>query len=777
MPDHLILPAPVSLASRRANSGFGEAPKRAPGQHGKKLREDLDQAIAALPQAAPADGVDPSHVFKIRAVGRLQDSALESSGLQLLGDTTKWTYFVLAPGHDPTRFKKSLSAYTAAGGGASLVPGKTLFDAIDEILPYGREDRHGPGLPSDGEPIDGHLVVDVIVWPSPDFDTASSRVDDVRAAIKRHPDAGVLAVDNRPRFTVVRARVDRGALDDLLDLPAVERIRVPPTPRLEPSTWRHVDIGDLPAPTVVAAAPMGLIDDEVMEHPLLPSSVVASRTAIPANYQWGPPSDHGTLVAGLYAYGDIEDALAGDSGWIARAPIHAVRVLEPHPDGSGRTRFPSDRPAHLVIEDAIRHLHKAHQVRVFNLSITDDAAYSGPHVSVWTERLDDLVRELNIVIVVAAGNHRRDDLPPRSEILAAYPRYLLDDAARIAEPAVASNVLTVGSVTHADAPQKIDGTSPPGDRPIARAGQPSPFTRTGPGAAASIKPDLVERGGNWVVDTIDLIRDKDAGVGVISLRNRDGQLFGVTSGTSFAAPRVARLAAGVLHRYPGASANLVRALVGAAVTPVANPANLEAKELRRMAGHGRPLPMRALESGPRRVAMTFDGSMAADTAVIHPVPIPADFARGNSARTIVVALAFDPEVRRTRREYLAGRMTFDLVRSMSIEEIEAIWKKQPDDRSLRLDLPNDRRRRPTLEPGAQESTTSTLQVRSLRRKRLLPDDGDTYYVVVRHTSSPWAGGKEQRYALVVALDDEERQGIDLYASLAARLTAAVRVRV
>jgi hypothetical protein len=773
--DHLLLPEPAPLESRRAGTGFGERPKRTPGSHGRKLTDELDTAISAQRPARTIEGVDPSYVFKIRAAGPLQESALRSSGLQFLGDTVKWTYFVLAPGDDPAELRRSLGDYAAAGDDASTAPGRTFFDSIEEFLPYGREDRHGSGLPADGEPLGERLVIDVIIWPSPDAATARSRVGDVRSVIAQHDEATVLSADERPRFTVVRARVDRGALDDLLDLPVVERIRTPPTPHLEPSTWRHAAAADLPEPTVEMIAPMGLIDDGVMDHPLLPTAVIASRAAMPAEHSWLAPSDHGTLVAGLLAYGDVEDALAGASGWIAHAPIHTVRVLEPHPDYTDRTRFPTDRPAHQVIEDAIRHLHSQHQVRVVNLSITDDASYSGPHVSVWTERLDELARELNIVIVVAAGNQRPGELPENTDLLGAYPTYLLEDAARVAEPGIAANVLTVGSVAHADAPQTIDGTSRPGDRAIARPAQPSPFTRTGPGTADAIKPDVVERGGNWVLDDTDRLRDPDYGVSVISLVRRDQRLFGIANGTSFAAPRVARLAAGVLHRYPDASANLVRALIGAAVTPIENPATLTAKELRRIAGHGRPLAGRAVDSGARRVAMMFDGSIVADTAVIHSVPIPNEFTRGGTTRTITVALAFDPEVRRTRREYLAGRMSFDLVRNMSLDDIRATWVKQPEDRDLRLDLPTDRRR-PKLEPGAQDSEDSTLQVRSLRRNRLDPDDGDTYYVVVRHTSSAWTEGGEQRYALVVTLEDEERQDIDLLASLTVRLPVRTRLR-
>lgn len=711
MADHLQLPQPVRLESRRAGTGFGERPARVPGRHGRKLNEDLDQAITSMRPARTIEGVDPAYVFKIRAAGPLQESALRGSGLQFLGDTKEWTYFVLAPGDDPAPLRKTLGEYRAAGDRAAEAPRRTFFDSIEEFLPYGRDDRRGPGIPADGDAFDAPIAVDVIVWPSTNVAMARVRVNDVRLAVAQSDAAAVLTADERARYTVVRARVDRLVLDDLLDLPVVERIRVPPAPRLEPSTWRNTTIDDLPTPRVETVAPMGLIDDEVMEHPLLPAGIIASRAAVPADHAWLPPSDHGTLVAGLYAYGDIEDALAGGSEWVAYGPIHAVRVLEPDPRAPDRTRFPTDQPAYRVIETAIRDLNDKYGVRVFNLSVTDDAAYSGPHVSVWTERLDDLARELDAVIVVAAGNQRPDDLPPQTDLLTAYPSYLLADGARVAEPAIAANTITVGSIAHADAPQTLDGTSRPGDRAIAKPAQPSPFTRTGPGAADAIKPDLVERGGNWVLDDIDRLRDPDHGVSVISLVRRDQRLFGVANGTSFAAPRVARLAAAVLHRYPYASANLVRALLGVAAVPIESPDALDAKDLRRIAGHGYPKAARALDSQGPRVAMTFEGTIAADTAVIHPVTIPEEFARGGSSRSIAVALAFDPEVRRTRREYLAGRMSFDLVRNMSIDDIKATWVKQPDDKALRLDLPGDRRR-PKLEPGMQDSRRRHL----LRRR-------------------------------------------------------------
>lgn len=693
--------------------------------------------------------------------------------MQFLGDTVEWTYFVLAPGEDPTELRARLGSYTAAGEDRNKAKGRGLFERIEELLPYDREDRRGRGLPRPGERLSEPLLVDAIVWPSPDAARARARVQDVRTVLAHHK-APILAADERARFTVVRARVQDDCLEDLLDLSVVETIQTPPMPRLEPSTWRNAQLGDLPTPALERFAAVGLIDDEVMSHPLL-DSVIASRRTIPEEHAWEPPSDHGTLVAGLLAYGSVEDALAGSKPWVASGPIHSVRVLEPVPGDRETTRLPTDRPTYLVIEDAIRRLHEEHGVRVFNLSITDPEPYSGPHVSVWSERIDELSRELDIVIVIAAGNLRRRDLPAHTDLLGAYPDYLLGDAARVAEPAIAVNALSVGSVAHADAPQRLDGRSRPGERAIAGVREPSPFTRSGPGTADATKPDLVHHGGNWSLNDADVLQVRDHGVSVISLVVSDQHLFGVANGTSFAAPRVTRLAAQVLHRYPGASANLIRAVIGSACAPIASPAGLTRKQRRQITGNGLPVEANALDSGPQRVAMTFDGSIDPDTVTIHPVPIPEVFARERSWRRITLALAFDPPVRRTRREYRATSMSVELVRAMSLEEVEATWRRQPRGSGRGVGLPEERRR-PKLEPGVQECGDSTLQVRSWRTNRLEVDDGDIYYAVVAHAPSRWLK-EAQRYALVVTLEDEEREEIDLYAAVQPRARVRERVRI
>lgn len=777
--EHLLLPDRLTLGSRRQGGPGGRTPSRDARRHGQRLTRELEQAVAVARRFRIVEGVDPGQVFKFRAISRINDNALAGRGLELLGDTPEWTYFVFSSGEAPRRLLEQLTEYRDATKEKEGVPapGRSFFDLVEHIEPYGPEDRRGPGIPADVHSIEVPGVVDIIVWPSATGEEATRRLQDVRSVLDSFEGGEELAADGRPQLTVLRARVSVAHLEALLGLAVVELVRVPPTPFIEPSDWIARDVDSLDF-DYRPGEPVGIIDDGIEDgHPLL-AGVVASRRSFPGNRPWQPIGRHGTMVAGLATYGDFEDALRQRTQLLARGPLHEARVLEVN--ANGVAGFPTGVPLHQLLETAIRTLHREEGVRVFNISIGDREPYSGPHVGLVTEGLDRLIRELGLVLVVSAGNHEVDRMTARvangQHALVDYPAYTFAATGRIAEPSPAALALSVGSLARSNAPQTTSGVVRLGDRAVADINELSPFSRTGPGAHRGIKPDLVDYGGNWVVDAHDHLDGRNAGVSVISLGTSIlGRLFETASGTSFAAPRVARLAADVWTAYPDASANLVRALIGISCrTPAAIYAQFptEAERLRAV-GFGRPQAALALGCGGNRVVMYFDGAMQTDTVAIHPVPIPPGFTRGRSSRRIAVALAFDPPVRRQRREYLAGEMSFDVLRNVSPDEIEERYGRQT---GSRVDLWSDRRRL-NLKPGPTAVANSSLQVRTLSMKQPNPDDGDVYYVAVTHRPAHWAEGGVQSYALVVEIVDEDRPALDLYAEVQQRVRLPARLRV
>ncbi len=778
MADHLQLPNPAHLEQRRQGAAQPPRRPRNPRQHGQKLQQEVE-AATSISRREVIEGVDPRFVFKLKATTRLPDSVWEPRGLGFLGEAEGWIYFVITETDRPDRLAEALADYAAApdeeGAPAPLA---SLFGNIEELEPYGPEDRKGPGIPQDDE-VEEWTVVDAQLWPSADDDEASRRVDEVHAVIE-FSGGTVIDEDRRPQLTLVRARISRESLFALLELPVVETIRTPPTPFIDPSDWITAGVDDLDV-EVTSDEPVGVIDDGVATgHPLL-RDLVRSERAFPVGHAWQPIGNHGTHVAGLAAYGDFEAPIREGEA-LRGGPIHVARVLEPDPVLGDRTGFPGI--AHRSVEEAIRTLHAEEGVRVFNISITDSDGFSGPHVSLWTESLDELVRELGIVVVVAAGNHPVW-LMAGDDVLARYPEYVLEEEGRVAEPGVAANVLTVGSIARSDAPATTSGESRVGDRAVAGVDEISPFSRSGLGIRnRAIKPEFVHYGGNFAITNSGLVDANNPGVGVITTElANDGRLFVASVGTSLAAPRVARMAADLWSRYPQASANLIRCFIAAGTTtPPAAEAQFSSRPDRmRTYGFGRPGLVAAAESGPTRTLLYHDGAIAVDSVDIIPVPMPEAFARGRYARRIRVALAFDPPVRRQRREYVAGSIQAVLLRNVDPEEIAEIYGRQPSERDERAELIRDRRRI-DLQPGVRSFTGGTIQVRDFRCRQLQVDDGDTYYLLLIHQSEPWAGTlrepyENQDYAVAVVMEAEEEIELDLRALLEQRLRQRIEIRL
>lgn len=477
MPPHLLLPPPERYMDRRQGAGQGARTSRNPRRHGRALTRQVEEAVRQ-PRSPIAEGVDPRRVFKVRTKTRVREG-WSARGLEPLGESADdWEYVVITAGaaRGSEQLLADLAAYAAGpdeeGARADLA---WFFNEFETIEPYGPEDRRGPGIPADGFP--DARTIDVELWPSPDQQEAEWRVAEVEQVLAQ-TEGTVLRTDKRPQLTVVRANVPPDALDALVDLTVVERIRVPPTPFLDPTDWLHAKSDELDV-ELIDSEPVGVIDDGVAaEHPLL-QGVVRSRIDVPTDHAWAPPSEHGTMVAGLAAYGDFEEPLR-DGGPLTGRPLHCARVMEPHPHMAGRTAFPAESIEHHAIESAIRKLHQEHGVRVFNLSITDPDPYSGPRVSLVTEALDRLIRELGIVCVVAAGNrpcrpgHATD--ADGNDYRRDYPEYCFDPSSRVAEPAVAALAVTVGSIARSAGPAASTGVTQLGNRAVADVDALSPAT-------------------------------------------------------------------------------------------------------------------------------------------------------------------------------------------------------------------------------------------------------------------------------------------------------------
>jgi len=437
--------------------------------------------------------------------------------------------------------------------------------------------------------------------------------------------------------------------------------------------------------------------------------------------------------------------------------------------------FDDDKLVPSQMDAAIRHFHEK-GCRIFNISLGDrNAVYSGGKVGTWTATLDDLARELNVLIVVSTGNY--EHIPAQGhteEVLTAYPRYLLDSLSRLLEPSVGANVLTVGAVAQAAAvPNGLPGTV--GLRPIASVGEPAPFTRGGPGIQKAIKPDLCDDGGNVLFDGTTQTLKRFAESEVVTTHSRYlERLFTTARGTSYAAPLVAHKAALVLQAFPEASADLLRALLAnSARIPLAAMSKLQNQgdeAVRNLCGYGVSNVELASTSDTNRVVLYADDSIKMDHFYVYEVPIPREFTETKGTRKIRVTLAFDPPTRHTRNDYLGVEMSFRLVRGKTLGQIIDHFKKRAKEEG----------KPPTFEGrfdcdfdiGPQVREHGTLQRATFTMSQNPSQEyNDTYYLVVR-CENQWNPDEflKQRFAVVVELSHEENIG------LYERVRERVRVR-
>ena len=277
---------------------------------------------------------------------------------------------------------------------------------------------------------------------------------------------------------------------------------------------------------------IGVIDSGMTSaHPLAEDAIKGAFGA-PATLGDNDECGHGTPVTGIAIYGDIRQRVE-QNNFEARFFVACAKVV------NHAGKFPDETLVPQEMERAIRRLHDEFHCQVINISLGDRKRMAATKPTPWAAMLDSLARELDLIIVVSAGN--RTDLMHTygDEIVDAYPACLTDAAARILEPATAVNVLTVGSLAHSNGLQDADEEQA-GVVPLTSGGYPSPFTRTGPGVGEIIKPDFVDFGGTVVFDgpTQTLADGRTrAAAGVISLnRGYVQRMLTAVSGTSFCKP-------------------------------------------------------------------------------------------------------------------------------------------------------------------------------------------------------------------------------------------------
>lgn len=486
-------------------------------------------------------------------------------------------------------------------------------------------------------------------------------------------------------FTIRVKMRGKGLKDFVLNYPYIFEVVEPEDialPQRATDTSAQPDRAASPTPPADTAPAVCVIDSGIQEEHVLLRPAIDRATSycfLPGKSptdvaDYVRPAGHGTRVAGAVLYGET---VAKDGTPLLPFWVQNARVLDEH------SKMPVELFPPTAIRAAVEHFHNGPRyTRIFNHSINADGYCRTRYMSAWAAEIDSLCASYDVLVVQSAGNLPVSGTAPFigfQDHLAAgrtYPAYLCEAACRIANPAQSLQALTVGSVAYGALESGGWQTF------AAEPGHPSAFSRTGLGIWNVIKPEVVEYGGDAVrtsnnpsdVQVGSRIADACPELVRSTMFPPGPPLDRDQVGTSFAAPKVARIAAELQRLLPEEPALLYRALIiqsaqwpAWAETLLAELRSPDARrdQARRLEllaeitrvirciGFGIPDQERATLNTDYRTTLIASGetSIRARECHVYQVPIPPALRRpaDDFDVRIDVTLSYAAQPRRTRR--------------------------------------------------------------------------------------------------------------------------------
>ncbi|WP_344328625.1 S8 family peptidase [Aeromicrobium halocynthiae] len=386
---------------------------------------------------------------------------------------------------------------------------------------------------------------------------------------------------------------------------------------------------------------------------------------------------HGTKMAGIALFGDLEGHLAGSAPVVLRHRLESVRIIPQNGEPQHAPIAYGDVTAQAVaIPETV-----SNRGRVFCMPVSakSDTVDVPGQPTLWSATVDALAVGAEVVrsgdelellsapdperarlLVVSAGNTDQSVADHLAQ----------SDLSAVLDPGQAWNALTVGAHTEL--------TDPPMDPAytgwdvVAEDGELSPYSRTSLLFGIKpwpIKPDIVMEGGNVLHDGASLF---EPGLPVLSTPttgHANDLALASAHATSAATAQAARLAALAMATYPEYWPETIRALVvhGAEWTPVMKAAVTKAgksgkrdqQAMLRRYGWGVPTEDRVLYSTDQAVTLVvqdefipFEGDeFKAPAFRLHDLPWPTEVLQdlGDAQVDLRVTLSYFIEPTASRR--------------------------------------------------------------------------------------------------------------------------------
>jgi len=414
----------------------------------------------------------------------------------------------------------------------------------------------------------------------------------------------------------------------------------------ESSIYENYNLDIIPPEN--SAGKVCIIDSGIQENHRLIQSAIDSLNS--NSYVEGDVSTadyvkqngHGTKVAGAVLY----PSEIPKSGRIKlETIIQNARILDNH------NKISSDRFEPKLMQQIVLDYP---DTKIFNLSVSENGAYIGTHMPSLAASIDKLIHENDILFIISAGNIAMNSQSASSTSIADYlisnknyPSYLNEIDAKIANPGVSLFGITVGSIAKEDF-ENEDYKAMAGNNFV------SPFSRSGPGMWDSIKPDVVEFGGDLLKNkhSLEIITHELTSPELINSTLYGASAVGRdTVGTSFSTPKVSYIASKLQSVLPDESAQMYRALIiQSARLPEHCFHQPDTKDFQYY-GYGIPDVNRALNNSESRITFIQNGKLGPRKADIYDIKIPQELkGEGKEFRILMeITLSFTAKTRITRK--------------------------------------------------------------------------------------------------------------------------------
>jgi len=533
-------------------------------------------------------------------------------------------------------------------------------------------------------------------------------------------------------------------------------------------------------------------------HPLL-APVLGDPDCHAVDPAWGTHDHegHGTLMAGLAAYGDLQEHLGSGGAVQLRHCLESVKLLPPKSET--RPELWGDYTGQAISRAEVQAPERR---RVICMAVTADDTRDQGRPSSWSAAVDQLAagvmdNERRLLIVCAGNAADYADA-------AAYPDSQLTDS--IHDPAQSWNALTVGAFTQlAD----IRDSTLSGYRPMAKEGGLSPFSTTSLEWQSEwpLKPDVVMEGGNLAhLDGASVTQCDDLSL-ISTYHDTSTRHFYGFDMTSAATAQAAWFAAQIMDEYPDMWPETVRALIVHSADWTAEmkrqflrtEAKSEWAKMLRICGFGAPNLERALRSASDYLTLVAQAEMQpydkrergsgyrAKDMHLYELPWPADALMAMPPETQVamrVTLSYFVEPGpgeigwRDRYRYPSHLLRFDVKSPReSIEDFRKRLNKAAREEnegspgtasaSPHWRIGSQARRRGSLHSDIWEGSAADLATSGV--VAVFPAIG---WWRERAHLGKW--NKRCRYSLIVSISAPE-VGVDIYTPVATQVGVAVSV--